>query len=197
MLRVGITGGIGSGKSTVCRVFATLGIPVYESDTRAKEIMDTDAAVASHIKVLFGEDIYADGALDRKRVAEAVFQDKTLLEKLNGIVHPAVGRDFERWAESHEQEGAPYVVLESAILFESGFDRYCEVVVTVSAPIEERIERTVLRDGMTADRVRERMANQMTDSQREARADYVIYNAERELATEQVLALHKRFISSK
>lgn len=175
MIRVGVTGGIGSGKSRVCAFFAALGIPVYDSDRRAKELMDGDGKLRNSIIALFGDSAYGrDGRLDRRFIAGKVFNDRMLLASLNGIVHPAVAEDFEAWAMS--QNDHHYVILESAILFESGFDRFVDKIITVSAPKDLRIEWVMDRDGASRRQVVERMANQMGDEEREGRADYIIHN---------------------
>ncbi len=199
MIRIGVTGGIGSGKSTVCAIFAGLGIPVYNSDARARELMEGSGErgdggkLKSAITALLGKEAYGGGTLDRAFIAGKVFNDRTLLASLNAIVHPAVAEDFEAWAakmeateatwvETAEMEtgevGAPppFVVLESAILFESGFDRLVDKVVTVSAPEAVRLKRIVGRDGCSREAAMARMVAQMTDAEREARADHVIYN---------------------
>lgn len=198
MIKVGVTGGIGSGKSTVCELFARLGAPVYDSDVRAREIMNRgpDASACNRegsgegmkraIIALLGDEAYRGDALNNAYVAGKVFADKMLLASLNSIVHPAVARDFEAWALGFADR--PYVVLESAILFESGFDRLVDRVVTVSAPAELRLERVIARcsksgiggarlaDTLNREEVMLRMANQMTDERREARAWQVIDN---------------------
>ncbi len=174
MIKVGVTGGIGSGKSRVCALFAALGIPVYDSDAGARELMNSDAEVMKAVTALFGPEAYDGGKLDRAFVAERVFHDKPLLASLNRIVHPAVVRDFDRWAMSHSD--SPYVIMESAILFESGIDRFMDKVIAVSAPENIRIERVASRDGASRQSVLDRMANQLTDRERESRADYVINN---------------------
>ena len=195
MIRVGITGGIGSGKSTVCRLFGLLGIPVYDSDSRARALMNNDVSLRREISALLGEDIYQQGNLDRKRVAALVFADGSLLQALNRIVHPAVGRDFLAWADRYAEGGnggiPPYVILESAILVESGFDRYVDRVVAVTAPEEVRVARTVARDGVSSEQVRARIAVQSGDKERLTRADEVIRNDERNSLVEQVMALHE------
>ena len=198
MIRIGITGGIGSGKSTVCRLFGMLGIPVYDSDSRARALMNGDATLRRRIADLLGEEVYRDGTLDRQRVAERVFADSALLEALNRIVHPAVGRDFSAWADRYAGGGngeiPPYVILESAILVESGFDRYVDRVVTVTAPEEVRVARTVERDGVSPEKVRARIAAQSGEEERMARADRVIRNDDRESLIVQVEALHTWWI---
>ena len=193
MLRIGVTGGIGSGKSTVCRIFSALGAPVYDSDARAKALMNGDPVLARQIIGLLGPGAYRDGRLDRAFVARRVFGDRALLEGLNAIVHPAVGRDFEAWARLREKEGVPYVLLESAILFESGFDACVDRTVTVSAPLELRVARTVARDGADEAQVRARIASQADEARRQALAGYTVVNDERSLLSEQVLRLDKLF----
>ncbi len=171
MIRVGVTGGIGSGKSTVCEIFALLGVPVYDSDRRARELMQ-EGELRQQIEALFGTS-------DRSYIAAKVFEDKSLLASLEALVHPVVAKDFEAWTQkqARRQETTSYAVLESAILFESGFNKLMDRVITVSAPIETRLERIVTRSGaLTREQARQRMAAQMTDSERETKADYVIDN---------------------
>ena len=193
MLRVGVTGGIGSGKSTVCRIFAALGIPVYDSDRRAKALMNDDPTLVARITELLGAEAYRNGRLDRAYVAGRVFGDRGLLESLNAIVHPAVGADFTDWAEAQERCGVPYALLESAILFESGFDGCVDRTVTVSAPLEIRVARTVARDGVDEAQVRARIANQADDAWRESLAAYTVVNDGRSSLMEQVFRLDKVF----
>jgi dephospho-CoA kinase len=178
MIKVGVTGGIGSGKSTVCEMFARLGVPVYDSDTRAREILDGGGRVRSAVVALLGEGAYRGDVLDRGFVAARVFGDRMLLAGLNAIVHPAVALDFEAWTLPF-REREPYVVLESAILFESGFERFVDRVVTVSAPRELRLERVCSGGrgrGMSREDVMRRMDNQLEDGDRERRAWRVIDN---------------------
>lgn len=168
---VGLTGGIGSGKSTLASMFEQQGAAVYYADRRAKELMNTDHILVENIKNLLGEQAYVHGQLDRRYVAEKVFLDAALLDKLNAIVHPATYMDFEHWRLCVQ---APYAILESAILFESGGDKRCDVTIAVSIPESIRIERVAQRDGISEEAVRARMARQMTDEQRAALADIVI-----------------------
>jgi dephospho-CoA kinase len=191
MKRVGVTGGIGSGKSRVCALFAALGVPVYNSDERARELMNGDGRVRDGVISLFGSQAYSGGVLNSAYIASKVFADKILLASLNGIVHPAVAFDFEDWLISCAD--FPYVVIESAILYESGFDRFTDKVITVSAPDNVRIARVASRDGVSRQSVEQRIANQLTDEVREVRADYVINNGNgiEELAAE-VKELDKR-----
>lgn len=173
MIKVGITGGIGSGKSTVCRLFACRGVPVYDSDREAKRLMAEDVVLQQAIMARFGEAAYVNGILDRKYLAERVFGDPQALAALNALVHPAVVRDFAKWAERQEGD---YVILESAILFEAGLEGMVDRVVAVLAPEELRIERACRRDGASEEAVRRRIAVQMSDDELRRRADYTIVN---------------------
>ncbi len=176
MIKAGVTGGIGSGKSTVCKLFAERRVPVYNSDSRAREIVNGGGEIRRAIVDLLGEQAYHDDRLDSAYVAGKVFSDKLLLASLNAIVHPAVALDLEAWALSFADR--PYVVLESAILFESGFDRFVDRVINVSAPEPVRLERVLARGGgLSREEVMRRMANQLTDADREARAWRTIDNS--------------------
>lgn len=174
MIKVGITGGIGSGKSTVCRLFAACGVPVYDSDTQAKRLMEEDGPLRRRLAARFGEEIYVGGRLNRKLLAGRVFSDPAELSALNALVHPAVMEDFERWCG--RQSGADYVVLESAILFEAGLEGYVDRTIAVTAPIDVRIARTCLRDGASAEEVRRRIAVQLDEKELRRRADYTLVN---------------------
>ena len=173
MMKVGITGGIGSGKSTVCRLFAQKGIAVYDSDAAAKRLMQEDGVLRRQLAGRFGEGTFRDGVLDRAYLAGIVFADPQALADLNALVHPVVMRDFDAWAA--RQEGS-YVILESAILFEAGLEGCVDKTVAVLAPRELRIERTCRRDGCGADQVVRRIAAQLDDDALSARADYVVVN---------------------
>lgn len=188
--RVGITGGIGSGKSVVCKLFALLGVPVYDSDAHAKRLMVSDRLLVDSIRERFGEESYCGGVLNRAFLARRVFGDRSELDALNGLVHPAVIRDFRHWAARSESD---YVIVESAVLYESGLDGETDAVVAVSAPQELRANRAALRDGSTPQQVLARMQSQMSDAQREALAGFVIHNDERHLVWKQVLSLHETF----
>lgn len=193
MLRIGLTGGIGSGKSTACGIFAHLGAPCYDSDLEAKRIMNQDADVRRAIVQEFGELSYIDGKLNRKFLAQQVFCNHERLETLNKITHGAVIQDFTRWAKECEEQGAKYVIMESAILFDSNLGSLFDKTVTISAPECERVRRSVVRDSSTQSEVEKRLYAQMTDAQREELADYTIYNIDRDLLVEQVERLHKIF----
>lgn len=190
MIKVGITGGIGSGKSTICKVFSVLGIPVFVADEVAKKLMNHDERLRAELIRLFGEAVYLpDGTIHRKYLADIVFNDQSSLEKLNGAVHPAVHRAFEEWVA---QQDAPYVLHEAAILFESGFNRMMNYTITIVTNEQERIERVMKRDKISEELVRQRIKNQFTDEQRIALADFVIKNNEEDLVIPQVLEIDRK-----
>ncbi len=187
MIKVGLTGGIGSGKSTVAKIFQALGYPVYIADTRAKELMVKDSELVSSIKKVFGEDIYSsNGTIDRQKLASIVFKDKKALEKLNSLVHPAVKRDFKLWCT---RQDSSIVFEEAAILFETGSDKYFDKTILVTASKEERIRRVINRDQTTREAVESRMANQWSQEKKIQLADYIINNEGDELVIPQVLKL--------
>lgn len=190
MMKVGITGGIGSGKSTVCRLFAQKGIAVYDSDAAAKRLMQEDGALRRQLAGRFGEGTFRDGVLDRAYLAGIVFADPQALADLNALVHPVVMRDFDAWTA--RQEGS-YVILESAILFEAGLEGCVDKTVAVLAPRELRIERTCRRDGCGADQVVRRIAAQLDDDALSARADYVVVNIFEEDLEPAVVKLDRIF----
>jgi dephospho-CoA kinase len=192
VIRVGLTGGIGSGKSTVCRLFEELGVRCYDSDSRAKWLMQNDPDLRAELIEIFGEQVYNDnGELDRARLAAEVFGNSERLAALNGAVHPAVGRDWERWCEERRGEGARYTILESAILFDCGFDKKVDQVITVSAPEQTRIERAAMRDNAPTNVIRNRIKAQMSDKERERRAHHTIVNIDITTLREQVEKIHK------
>ena len=189
MYKVGITGGIGSGKSSVCKMLALRGVPIYDSDSRAKQLMVTDAELVRLVSQRFGADVYVDGMLNRQVLAARVFTDKVALAELNSMVHPAVMRDFEWWAA--EQQTA-YVVMESAIIFEAGLDDKLDAVVAVMAPCSLRLERAMQRDGATREQIEERMRTQLSDDELARRAKYAIVNISLDELDEEVEQLHRR-----
>jgi dephospho-CoA kinase len=188
---IGITGGIGSGKSTVARIFSLLGIPVYSADDAAKEIMVKDLQLIEEIKAHFGVESYLpDGSLNRKYIANIVFNDKSQLEKLNSIVHPATIRDSEAWAR---KQRSPYVIKEAALMFESESFHHVDKVIGVYAPESLRILRVMKRDGVSRNEVLARIHKQIDDRIKMKLSDHVIYNDEQQMVIPQVLALHKLF----
>lgn len=195
MLKIGITGGIGSGKTTVCKVFETLGIPVFYADTVAKEIMVTDQVLINGVKSAFGENSYfEDGILNNKHIASIVFNDKIALAQLNALVHPAVFRAFDAWEESISPN-VPYTLKEAALLFESGSYKMCDKNILVTAPLQVKIDRVTSRDKVTEEQVKARMDKQFTDEQKADKADFFIKNTENNSIILQVLELHQKFLS--
>ena len=189
MYKVGITGGIGSGKSTVCAILEEMGVAVYNSDARAKELMTTSATLREAIVARFGAECYTSEGLNRGYLAERVFGDAAELAALNSLVHPAVMADFEAWAE--RQEGS-YVVFESAILFEAGLEQRVDMAVAVLSPEELRIERAIARDGASREQVVAGIRRQLSDDERADRAKYAIVNVDLEELREDVEQLHRR-----
>jgi dephospho-CoA kinase len=195
MIKIGITGGIGSGKSTVCRVFETFGIPVFYADTVAKEIMVTDEILIAGIQSVFGSESYEDsGKLNNKHIAAIVFSDKQQLEQLNALVHPAVFRAFDAWLLTLPVR-VPYVLKEAALLFESGSYRMCDESVLVTAPKDIKIKRVMDRDGVSAEQVEARMDKQMSDDEKSAMAGFLIRNDGSQSVILQVLNLHHQFLN--
>lgn len=177
MVTLGITGGIGSGKSIVSKILRLKKIPVYDADTEAKRIMVEDPLVVEGLIGLLGASVItSDGELDRKYIAGKIFGNSVLLEAVNLLVHPAVGRDFVRWADEQQKRGVSLVAFESAILFEANMRGVLNKVLLVTAPEEVRVERVVARDGVTVEQVRARMNHQMGEEEKKLLSDFVIYN---------------------
>jgi dephospho-CoA kinase len=194
MFKVGITGNIGSGKTTICKIFEVLGIPVFYADDAAKDVMIADAELIAGIKQTFGNEAYfTDGNLNRKHIAGIVFNNKEQLAKLNTLVHPAVFRAFDNWVLL--QKNAPYVLKEAAILFESGSYKKCDRAIMVTAPLGLRIKRVASRDGITADEIKSRNNRQFTEEKKLAMANDVIINDDTQLVIPQVLKLHELYLS--
>lgn len=191
MLSVGITGGIGSGKSTVCRVFAVLGVPVFHADAESKRALQEDAEVREAVIRAFGPLVYPEGTLDRTALAARVFGDPAELAKLNAIAHPAVRKRFTRW---RDRCSAPYVLVEAALLVDTGWYTSLDRTILVSAPEDLRIDRVMARDGVPRSAVEARIRNQITEDQRLAAADEVILNDGREPVIPQVLRIHAHLL---
>jgi dephospho-CoA kinase len=189
MLNIAITGGIGSGKSTVCDMLGECGVAIYNSDVRAKELMACSAPLRVALIERFGEEVYTAEGINRSYLAERVFGNAEELAALNAIVHPAVMADFDEWAESQEGE---YVVLESAILFEAGLQDRVDVVVSVLAPEALRVERAMARDGASRESIEARVRSQMSDDERIDRSKYAVVNIDIEELREDVEQLHRR-----
>ncbi len=193
MLKIGITGGIGSGKTTVCKVFELLGIPVFYADHVAKSIMQTDLQLKNEILIAFGPQSYSiDGLLNRSYISSIVFKDELQLRRLNSIVHPAVFRAFDQWIANHSD--APYVLKEAALLFESESYKMCDLSILVISPEDIRIRRVIARDHIIKDEIMLRMKRQFTDEQKMKFADQVLINDESCLLIPQILLLHQQFL---
>lgn len=192
MLRVGITGGIGSGKTTVARIFQTLGVPVYFADAEAKRLMNHDPEIRKSIVKAFGEKSYQGTELNRSFLVSNVFYDEEKLKVLNGIVHPATIADAQNWML---KQTTPYALKEAAIIFETGAEKYLDYVIGVTAPEELRVKRIIERDGRSKEEVYQFMAKQMDEKKKISKCDFVIYNDEQQMLIPQVLEIHKKLLS--
>ena len=190
MLKIGLTGGIGSGKSTVAKIFETLGIPVYYADAEAKRLMNSSETLKKVIRQNFGEATYENDQLNRKYLAGIVFNNPEKLELLNALIHPVTINDAEQWMQ---QQSAPYSIKEAALLFESGATENLDFIVGVYAPQALRIKRVMKRDGLTTDEIMKRINRQVNEEMKMKLCDFVITNNEQELLVPQVLKLHQHF----
>ena len=190
-LRIGLTGGIGGGKSTVAKIFETLGIPVFDADTAAKNMMNEDEALKQKVKDAFGNEAYENGILNRKYIASIVFNDKLKLEQLNGMVHPATIAMAHEWAT---KQTTPYTVKEAALFFESGSAAGIDYIIGVYAPQQVRIQRVMQRDNISREEVVARMNKQIDEDMKMKLCDFVVVNDEQHLVIPQVIALHEKFI---
>lgn len=193
MLTIGITGGIGSGKTTICRIFEVLGSPVFYADTAAREVMENDLLLRAQIMALLGEEAYPGGKIDRKAIAAQVFGDAEKLSALNALVHPATAQAWKDFKQQHHT--APYLIKEAAILFESGAHKTVGKTLCVTAPENLRLSRAMARDGAYEAAIRSRMARQMPESEKIRLSDFVIVNDETTAVLPQVLALDAIFRS--
>jgi dephospho-CoA kinase len=185
---IGLTGGIGSGKTTIANYFESFGIPVYIADDEARKIMQSSEIIVA-IKTVFGDEVFENELLNREKLAKIVFNETGKLEKLNKIVHPAVKKHFDQWLLQHKK--VPYVIYEAAILFESGGYKNCDLIITVTAPVESRIQRVVERDKTTRELVLKRINAQWTDEQRISKSDFIIENTAIETAKLEVVKILK------
>ena len=192
MIKVGLTGGIGTGKTMVSRIFSELQVPVFYGDPEAKKAY-ADAAVLEKVKKSFGEEVFENGAVSYKKLAQIVFNDQAKLEELNSIIHPFIISNFNKWME--EQKNAPYVIMEAAILYESSFYQMFDKIITVSAPEELCIERVTKRDGTGREEVLNRMRNQLPDNFKTTKADFVIINDGVAMLLPQVLDVHRKLLN--
>ncbi len=193
MITVGLTGGIGSGKSLIGEIFKRLGIPVFHADDEAKIILNSDEAVVGRIKKEFGENIYTSHGVDRKQLADIIFNDQTALSKINAIIHPRVRQYFIEWKGKQK---AKYVIEEAAILFESNAYKELDITINVHADELIRIKRVVERDKTSGETVKSRMNNQLSDEERIKLADYTIYNDGKQMLLPQVLNIHHKILNS-
>lgn len=189
---VGLTGGIGSGKTTVAKMFNKLNVPVYIADDEAKALMVRSKVLIRQLKALFGENAYIGKELNKKFLANAIFNDKNLLKKMNAIVHPKVARHFKRWVAKQD---SPYVIKEAAILFENGNYKQCDIVITVTAPLETRINRVISRDNTTKEKVLAVINNQWPDSKKIEKSNYIIENTDLEDTKLQVKKVHNLIVN--
>jgi dephospho-CoA kinase len=194
VIKVGITGGIGSGKSIVCSVFKKLGIPVYEADDRAKLLIETHPEIRNQIISAFGEQSYSDNVYNRKYIASKVFTDNELLVKLNNIVHPYVASDFFRWAEQFSS--TPYIIEEAAILFESGAYKKMDYNILIDSPLELRIARVMQRDHLSKEEILNRINKQISTDKIKHLVDWIIVNNNKQLILPQIFEIHHKLLKS-
>ena len=191
MIIVGLTGGIGSGKTTVAKMFMSLGIPIYIADDEAKRLMNSSKVIRRKLIKLFGENAYLDNHLNRPYLASKIFNDASLLAQMNGIVHPKVGLDFKRWLK---KQTSPYVIKEAAIIFENQKESEYDFIITVTASIQEKVSRVLKRDHTTESKIMAIINNQMSDEEKIKKSDFVIVNIHLGETEKQVLATHKKIL---
>lgn len=192
MKKIGITGGIGSGKTYVASVFQSLGIPIFNADIQAKKIMTSSRKLIKLVKEEFGNDIYKDSDLNKEKLASIVFSDSDKLQKLNSLVHPIVKEVFNNW---YKKQTSPYVIKEAAILFESNSHIGLDAVICVSAPLELRMKRLLNRDNYSEKEIKKRIENQISQEEKQKLSDYIIVNDEKELLLPKIIRIHKELLS--
>jgi len=193
MIKVGLTGGIGSGKTTVAKLFIELGIPVYIADKEAKRLMHTSKAIKRKLLEEFGEKAYIKNKLNRAFLAKIVFNDKKKLAAINKIVHPSVANSFKRWLNKHN---SAYAIQENAILFENNSANNFDFIITVTAPIQDKIERVMKRDNVTKEEVLSRMNNQISDKEKIKNSNFVIENRDLRQVKNEVIKIHKQILKT-
>lgn len=194
MLKIGVTGGIGSGKTVVCEIFKILGVPVYNADEAAKKLIQTDPEIINNFTGRYGDDIYVNGELDRKKLSQLIFDNKEELNFVNSTVHPRVFAHFDEWLELHKNQ--KYIIKEAALIFESGSSKELDKVILVTTSVNERIKRVVERDKATEEAVKKIILSQMSDEEKIEKADFIINNEGNDLIIPQILKLHKRFLNN-
>ena len=195
MIKIGITGGIGSGKTVVCKIFATLGIPIYYADSEAKKITNTNKTIRARLISNFGKDIYLpSGKLNKPKLSGIIFKNKQALQKVNSIIHPIVREHYHKWLLEHQKE--PFTIKEAAILFETGTYKELDKIITVICPKEIRMKRIQDRDNISKEEIIRKINNQLSDDERIQRSDYIIYNDEKQLLIPQVLNNYELIINN-
>jgi dephospho-CoA kinase len=189
---IGLTGGIGSGKSTVAEIFKHLGVPIFIADLESKHILETDRALQAKLAEILGWELLKNGQVDKLYMAQKIFTDQSLLQAVNALLHPLVGKAFDRWALLNEQSA--YVIREAAILFESNSYQDCEKIIVVTAPRALRIKRVMVRSNLTAEAVEARMAKQWPQEKKDSMADYLVDNSGKKSLIKQVLTIHENII---
>ncbi|MEM6687053.1 MAG: dephospho-CoA kinase [Bacteroidota bacterium] len=190
---VGLTGGIGSGKTTIAKMFQELGVSIYIADIEAKKLMHTSEAIREELITAFGEETFLDGQLNRNYLSNLVFNQPEALQKINAIVHPRVGQHFKDWCTERSEEA--YIIKEVAILFESGSYKDCDKIITVVAPLDVRFKRLLERDQTSREAIQSRMNNQWNDADRMALSDYIIHNEDLQQARAQVAEIHQEILT--
>ena len=192
MLRIGLTGGMGCGKTTVANVFKTLGVPVYFADDAAKRLMHTDEKLKAGLIRFFGNDIFINGRLNKSALSSRVFGDRTKLNKLNSLVHPATIKDSQAWME---KQNAYYAIKEAALIFESNSENNLDYIIGVSSPLHLRIKRIKARDNFSQDEIIERMSNQMDEDLKMEKCHFIIFNNEEKMLIPQIISMHNKLLS--
>lgn len=195
MIKVGITGGIGSGKSVVCRIFSVLGAPVFNADDEAKILTITDPEIKQQLISLAGKEVFTDKGLNNRFLSDLIFNDRELLARVNSIIHPRVEAHFIQWAFLHS--GSPYIILESAILLSGNLYKHFDKIVMVAAPEDIRIRRVLTRNNMTLDKIRSILSSQQSENEIAEKSDYIVINDGKELIIPQILKLHQDFLTNK
>lgn len=197
MIKIGLTGGIGSGKTTVAKVFETLGVPVYYSDIWAKIITVSDKNVISSLVAEFGKDVYfSDGEINKPFLSKLIFDNKDSREKINNIIHPAVAKHFEEWVKDNETIGKEYVIKEAAILFESGADKQVDKIITVVTDVEQRIQRLIKRDSNSREEILRKIKAQISDEEKIKLSDFIIKNNDEDMVLPQILEINDVIIKN-